>query len=157
WRWRLYEQAEAAFRSADARGHLRAVGSLCDLLLERGFEAQALAVAHDSFDDRLRRLGPEHELTLFSRHLLAYSIGRAGAPQEAVRLYEELAADAVRLLGNAHELTRKVRMFPAQFTARTGHPQKAAKMYGELVTEWTHASGESDQDVLRARDQAALC
>jgi hypothetical protein len=156
WRWRLYDQADAAFRAADANGHPDAVGALCDLLFDRGSEKEAVALAHASLDDRMRRLGPDHALTLDARHTVAYSIGTAGAPQEAVRLYEELVADASRLLGDDHALTRNVRARPAQFTGEAGDPRKAARMYTELAEEWTRVLGEGVSDVLRTRDQAAL-
>src|SRR5262249_40120415 len=100
--------------------------------------------------------GANHELTLDARHLAAYSIGTAGDPQGAVRLYTELVADAVRLLGDRHELTRKVMTRPAQFTAQSGDPLKAAQIYTELAEEWAQVAGEGDRDALDARDQAAL-
>ncbi|WP_370444066.1 tetratricopeptide repeat protein, partial [Streptomyces sp. Root264] len=58
-----------------------------------------------TLEDRIRVLGPEHHLTLLSRHNLASALTRAGEQTEAVQLLRQALNDHARILGDEHPHT----------------------------------------------------
>jgi len=76
--------------------------------------------------------GPDHRVTLATRHDWAKRIGMAGAPVEATELYTTLIADYERIHGPDHRGTLSARRQQAWWTWKAGELQKAIELYTAL-------------------------
>ncbi len=157
WRWSLTDQAESAFRHAEAGGLFKGTERRCHLIREdRGGCAVALRFAQDAAEWYAAALGPDHPHTLEARELVGWETGIGGDGKVARRILEKLAMDSERVLGPDDKRTLGVRYGIAEMTGLAGDRAAAAYQYEVLASDYSRLFGEDDDMTLNSRDQAAF-
>ncbi len=157
WRWSLINQAESAFRRAEAGGLFRATIRRCHLIREdRGGCAAALRFAKDAADWMAAVYGPDHPQTLDACDLVAWETGHSGDPDAARLLLEDLATRAGQILGPGHKQTLGMRFGVAEMTGLGGAHSAAARLYEDLSHDYSRHLGEDDEMTVSCRDQVAF-
>jgi hypothetical protein len=156
WGWGLIDQAESAFRRAEAEGLFEATERRCYLIGEdRGGRVAALRFAKQASERVTALRGPNSPEALDARSLVAWQTGHAGDCLTARHLLEGLAAQCARQLGPDHEQTIRMRMGIAAMTGESGEHAAAAAQYEELAEDCRRILGEDHKLTLSCRDQAA--
>jgi tetratricopeptide (TPR) repeat protein len=156
WRWSLTDQAEAAFRHAEAGGLFKATVRRCHLIREdQGGHAAALRFAKDAAAWIEAMHGPDHTQTLDALNLVAWETGHSGDPAAALQQLERLADRARQLLGAGHKQALEMRFGAAEMTGNAGDPDRAVRLYEELAEDCRRRLGDDDGLTLGCRDQVA--
>jgi eukaryotic-like serine/threonine-protein kinase len=156
WRWSLTDQAEIAFRRAEAGGLFSASVRRCHLIREdKAGHAAALRFAKDAATWTESVHGPDHEQTLDALKLVAWETGHSGDPAAARQQLERLADRAGQLLGARHKQTLEMRFGAAEMTGHAGDPSNAVQLYKELAEDCRHWLGDDDALTIGCRDQIA--
>jgi hypothetical protein len=157
WRWSLTDQAESAFRRAEAGGLFYGTVRRCHLIREdRGGCAAALRFAKDAAEWMTAVYGIEHPQTLEAHDLVAWETGHSGDPRAARLLLEDLTARSERIQGVGHKQTLGMRFGVAEMTGLAGEPAVAVQLYENLVHDCRHYLGEDDEMTINCRDQVAF-
>ncbi len=157
WKWSLIDQAESAFRRAEAGGLFKGTQRRCHLIREDlGGCAAALSFAKDAIEWSAKAFGPDHSQTLDARELAAWETGIGGDPSTARQLMKHLVADSERVLGADHKRTLSKRFGVAEMTGLAGEQAVAAQLYEDLVSDFRLCFGDDDEMTLVSRSQAAF-
>jgi hypothetical protein len=157
WRWSLTDQAEAAFRRAEAGGLFKGTIRRCHLIREdRGGHAAALRFARDAAVWTTAVYRPDHPQAFDALDLVAWETGHSGDPAAARRMLEDLTARSGRLLGADHKQTLGMRFGVAEMTGKSGDPGTAVQLYEKLGEVYSSQLGDEDHMTIQCRDQAAF-
>jgi hypothetical protein len=105
----------------------------------------------------VRLQGPDHRLTLTTRHDIAVRTGWCGDPAEALRLLRELLPDQLRVLGRDHRDVLATRNDVAFWTGQCGDTAEALRLFRELLPRQLRVLGRDHPDVLTTRLNIAAC
>lgn len=157
WSWSLVDQAESAFRRAEAGGVFKGTLRRCYLIREdQGGCAAAVSFAKSAVERITAASGPDHPHTLEARDLVAWETGIGGDTETARQLLTALAADCERVLGAEHKETLGKRFGLAEMTGLAGERVMAAQQYEVLARDFSRLFGENDEMSLRCRGQVAF-
>lgn len=161
WYWGRPDEAEAAFRGAEADGHgpFEATYRLVRLIQERDGTAAALAAARDALASRTAVLGPGHADTLRARCALleqeAMALeepdGRVPKRSRVAERFGALEADAERLFGAGSRVAAEIRQTVIHWTAAGGEPGKAVSLALGLVSDCQQVFGKDDDTTFTSR------
>ena len=165
WYWGRPDEAEAAFRSAEADGHgpFEATYRLVRLIQERDGTAAGLAAAQAALAARTAALGPSHADTLRARHTLleqeAMALeepdGRVPPEAQVAGRFSGLQQDAVRLFGADSRIAAEIRQAVVYWTAAAGEPGNAESLALDLVSDCQRVFGEDDDTTFFSREALA--
>ncbi|MCJ1676797.1 serine/threonine-protein kinase [Streptomyces sp. APSN-46.1] len=98
---------------------------------------------------------PDHPEALAAGHTRAFTLSRAGRPEEALALYATVAAGRARVLGPDHPDTLAARQEEAYELGRLGRHREAYEIYGAVLAARARTMGPRHPDTLRCRHNLA--
>ncbi|MFD5877325.1 serine/threonine-protein kinase [Streptomyces yangpuensis] len=99
-----------------------------------------------------RETGPD---ALAAGHVRAYTLSRAGRPEEALSVYTAVADGRARVLGPDHADTLAARQEAAYEMGRLGRHQEAYDVYRAVLVARERSMGQLHPDTLRCRHNLA--
>ncbi|MER6517697.1 serine/threonine-protein kinase [Streptomyces sp. NPDC001553] len=98
---------------------------------------------------------PDHPDALAAGHTRAFTLSRAGRPEEALAAYAAVARGRARALGPDHPDTLAVRQEEAYELGRLGRHREAYEVYGAVLAARARTMGPRHPDTLRCRHNLA--
>lgn len=98
---------------------------------------------------------PDHPDALAAGHTRAFSLSRAGRPEEALAVYAAVAEGRARVLGPDHADTLAARQEEAYELGRLGRHREAYDIYGAVLAARARTMGPRHPDTLRCRHNLA--
>jgi tetratricopeptide (TPR) repeat protein/tRNA A-37 threonylcarbamoyl transferase component Bud32 len=135
---------------------LKAVNSLCLLLIPWGKLGEAEPLCRDNLETRRRVLGPEHPDTLWSLHLWAYLLENQEQYAEAERLNRECLEARRRVLGAEHRETMMTAHNLAQALCHQDKLDEAETMHRQNLEMRRRVLGPEDPHTTYSRNDLAL-
>jgi hypothetical protein len=132
--------------------------NLAGLLRQEGEEAAAVEVLSRTLT-HVGEHAPAGESDILSIHLrrqLAWSIGMAGDPAQALELARAAAADTARLLGVDHPETISSRIQIARWTGETGDIGRALSLANDAYADALRIFGAAHRMTLSSRFEVAV-
>ncbi len=112
---------------------------------------QAVIALSGAVDHLGKILGDDHPQTLASRNNLAYAYYSAGRLDEAIPLYEQVAADSARILGDNHPQTLTSRNNLANAYYSAGRLDEAIPLFEQVAADSARILGDNHPDTLASR------
>jgi hypothetical protein len=138
---------------------IAAIGmNLAGLLRQQGEEAEAVEVLSRTLT-HIGEHAPAGESDLLSiqlRSQLAWSIGMAGDPAQALILARDVAADTARLLGVDHPETISSRIQIARWTGDSGDIGRALSLANDAYADALRIFGAAHRTTLSSRFEVAV-
>ena len=116
---------------------------------------QAAVALSDVVTHLSKILGPDHPDTLASRNNLAGAYESAGRLDEAIPLYEQVAADSARVLGDNHPHTLASRNNLAGAYESAGRLGEAILLYEQVAADRVRVLGDNHPQTLTSRNNLA--
>ncbi|MEU9800570.1 serine/threonine-protein kinase [Streptomyces sp. NPDC051000] len=98
---------------------------------------------------------PDHPDALAAGHTRAFTLSRAGRPEEALAVYAAVARGRARTLGPDHPDTLAARQEEAYELGRLGRHREAYEVYGAVLAARARTMGPRHPDTLRCRHNLA--
>ncbi|MBT2408860.1 MULTISPECIES: serine/threonine-protein kinase [unclassified Streptomyces] len=98
---------------------------------------------------------PDHPDALAAGHTRAFTLSRAGRPEEALAVYAAVAEGRARVLGPDHADTLAARQEEAYELGRLGRHREAYDIYGAVLAARVRTMGPRHPDTLRCRHNLA--
>jgi plasmid stability protein len=125
-------------------------------LATQGADAQAEPLYRDVLTVLLRVLGPDHPVTLTTRHCIAVGMSERGDHEAAENESRDILTAKLRALGPDHPDTLTTRAQIAVEMAARGNHEAAENEYRDVLTATLRALGPNHPDTLTTRHCIAL-